>query len=88
MHVLLAVRLCRYGVEGDDYEEQVTTECLAEVVEKTTSLYRSQTTEIFTNLRQIIFLTEFVSECDTSRKCSKEICRTLEDDLRLMQKEQ
>jgi hypothetical protein len=60
--------------EDDDDEEQVTIADLAEVVEKTTSLYGSQTAENFTNLRQIRVLTEFTSECDTSRKCSKEIC--------------
>lgn len=74
--------------EEDDDDEQVTTEYLEEAVEKTTSLYRRQTAENFTNLWQIIFLTELISECVTSRKFSKEICRILEEDLRLMQKEQ
>jgi len=74
--------------EEDDGDEQVTTEYLEEAVEKTTSLYRSQTAENFTNLRQIIVLTELISECDTSRKFSKEICRAVEEDLRLMQKVQ
>jgi hypothetical protein len=74
--------------EENDDEEQVTTEYLAGVVENTTSLYRSQTAENFTNLRQIIVLTELVSECDTSRKCSKEMCGALEEDLHLMRKEQ
>ena len=74
--------------EENDDEEQVTTEYLAEGVVKTTSLYGSQTAEKFTNLRQIIVLSELMSECDTSRKCSKEMCRALEEDLRLMQKEQ
>ena len=72
----------------DDGEKQVTTEYLEEAVEKTALLYRSQTAENFTNLWQIIVLTELMSECDTSRKISKEICRAVEEDLRLMQKEQ
>lgn len=45
---------------GDGDEEQVTTEYLEEVVEKTTSLYRSQTVENSINLWQIIFLTELI----------------------------
>jgi len=74
--------------DEEDDEEQVTTEYLEEAVEEMTSLYRCQTAENFTNLRPIIVLTELISECDTSRKFSKEICRALEEDLRLMQKEQ
>jgi hypothetical protein len=70
--------------EEDDDEEQVTTEYLEEVVKKPTSFYRSQTAENFTNLQQILILTELIP----SRKCSKEICRALEEDIGFMQKEQ
>jgi len=52
--------------EEDDDEEQVTTEYLEEAVEKTTSLYRRQTAENFTNLRQIIVLTEFIFQGNLS----------------------
>jgi hypothetical protein len=48
--------------EEDDDEVHVATEYLEEVVEKTTSLYRRQTAENFTSLRQIIVLTELISE--------------------------
>jgi hypothetical protein len=61
---------------------------LEEAVEKTSTLSRSQKAKTFTNLQQIIILTELISERDTSKKRSKEIYRAVEEDLRRKQEEQ